>query len=162
MKTLYELIEVRGSMQELKSLPEGRVVDHFEANYADDSDWYLVYLNANNEFAIFEYATTRFANAYPFSGETLTKMFGQADDAIMNQYQDFLAKIHKEDRINDKRFLKGDILKITKGRKNVGYQGKVADTFRYYVQGTFKKQFTDYVVFEDGSKVNRMNCDYVG
>lgn len=56
----------------------------------------------------------------------------------------------------------GDIVTIKRGRKMVGETKKVVNGFRFYIDGTYGKKYTDYVVFEDGTKVNIDHCDVVG
>lgn len=57
-----------------------------------------------------------------------------------------------------RRFKIGDIVKIVSGRKMKNEIKKVKDMFRFIVPNTYGKQYTDYLVFEDGTKVNRLHC----
>lgn len=57
-----------------------------------------------------------------------------------------------------RRFKIGDIVKIVSGRKMKNEIKKVKDMFRFIVPNTYGKQSTDYLVFEDGTKVNRLHC----
>lgn len=56
------------------------------------------------------------------------------------------------------RFKIGDKIKIVKGRKMVGEEKTVAKFFTYRPNGTYGHQDTDYLIFTDGTKVNRLNC----
>ena len=59
---------------------------------------------------------------------------------------------------NKKGFVfKGDCIDVVKGKMK-GHQGVVKSFFRYNVEGTYGKVYTDYIVFEDGSKTNILNC----
>lgn len=57
-----------------------------------------------------------------------------------------------------RRFKIGDTVKIVSGRKMKNEIKKVKDMFRFTVPNTYRKQYTDYLVFEDGTKVNRLHC----
>ena len=57
-----------------------------------------------------------------------------------------------------RRFKIGDTIKIVSGRKMKNEIKKVKDMFRFTVPNTYGKQYTDYLVFEDGTKVNRLHC----
>ena len=61
-------------------------------------------------------------------------------------------------RKNMKRFKIGDIVKIVSGRKMKNEIKKVKDMFRFMVPNTYGKQYTDYLVFDDGTKVNKLHC----
>lgn len=61
-------------------------------------------------------------------------------------------------RKNMKRFKIGDIVKIVSGRKMKNEIKKVKDMFRFTVPNTYGKQYTDYLVFDDGTKVNKLHC----
>ena len=56
------------------------------------------------------------------------------------------------------RFKIGDKIKIVKGRKMVGEEKIVAKFFTYRPNGTYGHQDIDYLVFTDGTKVNKLNC----
>lgn len=57
-----------------------------------------------------------------------------------------------------RRFKIGDTVKIVSGRKMKNEIKKVKDMFRFTVPNTYGKVYTDYLVFEDGTKVNRLYC----
>ncbi len=57
---------------------------------------------------------------------------------------------------------KGDTVKINRGRKMVGEIKTVKGHYRYYVNGTYEKCYTDYLIFTDGTKVNINYCDVIG
>lgn len=61
-------------------------------------------------------------------------------------------------RKNMKRFKIGDIVKIVSGRKMKNEVKKIKDMFRFTVPNTYGKQYTDYLVFDDGTKVNKLHC----
>lgn len=52
---------------------------------------------------------------------------------------------------------KGDTIEVFKGKMK-GYKGIAKSFFRYNVAGTYGKVYTDYIVFEDGTKTNILNC----
>lgn len=51
----------------------------------------------------------------------------------------------------------GDKVNIIKGKMK-GESKVVSRHFRYVVPNTYGKNYTDYIVFEDGSKTNIWNC----
>ena len=57
----------------------------------------------------------------------------------------------------------GDKVVIVKGR-NIpkGTVKTVKSFYRYYVPGTYKHSFTDYVRFDDGTKTNLQNVRVIG
>lgn len=57
---------------------------------------------------------------------------------------------------------KGDHVVIKRGRKMVGETKEVSGYYRYDVPGTYGKQYTEYLLFTDGTKVNINHCDVVG
>ncbi len=57
---------------------------------------------------------------------------------------------------------KGDNVIIKRGRKMVGETKVVKGYYRYNVAGTYGKQYTDYLLFTDGTKCNLQHCDVVG
>ena len=61
-------------------------------------------------------------------------------------------------RKNMKRFKIGDIVKIVSGRKMKNEVKKIKDMFRFTVPNTYGKQYIDYLVFDDGTKVNKLHC----
>ena len=65
-------------------------------------------------------------------------------------------------RINFGSIFKGDEVIINRGRKMKGEHKIVEKTYRYTVPNTYGKQYTDYLVFTDGTKVNIHHCDVVG
>ncbi len=60
-----------------------------------------------------------------------------------------------------RKFKKGDKIIINRGRKMRGETKVIKDMFRYTVNGTYGKQYTDYLVFTDNTKVNRQHCDFI-
>lgn len=57
---------------------------------------------------------------------------------------------------------KGDKVVIKRGRKMVGEIKEVKGYYRYDVDGTYGKVYTEYLLFTDGTKVNINHCDVVG
>lgn len=60
-----------------------------------------------------------------------------------------------------KHFCKGDKIIITKGRKMKGEIKEVKSQFVYRPYGTFGHNDIDYLVFTDGTKVNKLYCDFI-
>ena len=56
------------------------------------------------------------------------------------------------------RFKIGDKIKIVKGRKMVGEEKIISKFFTYRPNGTYGHQDIDYLVFTDGTKVNKLHC----
>ena len=57
---------------------------------------------------------------------------------------------------------KGDTVIINRGRKYKGEEKVVKGTCRFYVDGSYNKVYTDYLLFTDGTKVNINHCDVKG
>lgn len=57
---------------------------------------------------------------------------------------------------------KGDTIVIKRGRKMVGETKVVKGYYRYDVPGTYGHQYTEYLLFTDGTKVNIQHCDVLG
>lgn len=55
----------------------------------------------------------------------------------------------------------GDLVKINRGRKFKGEQKRVVKEFVYKVNGTYGWGDVTYLVFEDGTKVAKYNCDLI-
>jgi len=65
-------------------------------------------------------------------------------------------------RVARNAIFKGDKVLISRGRKMVG-EVKVAQSgYKYIVDGTYGHVWTNYLRFEDGTKVNIDHCDVVG
>ena len=62
-------------------------------------------------------------------------------------------------RKHKREFKIGDTIKIVNGRKMKGEIKEVAKMFRFTVPNTYGKQYTDYLVFTDGTKVNKLYCE---
>lgn len=60
-----------------------------------------------------------------------------------------------------KEFKIGDIVKIIDGRKMKGETKEIAKMFRFTVPNTYGKIYTDYLVFTDGTKVNKLYCEII-
>lgn len=56
------------------------------------------------------------------------------------------------------KFQIGDKVQIIDGRKMKNEIKEIAKMFRYVVPNTYGKQYTDYLVFTDGTKVNKLYC----
>lgn len=74
-------------------------------------------------------------------------------DATKEQLEDY--RIYKND------IKKGDIIKIIDGRKMKGEIKQVKYEFTYRPDGTYGHQDVDYLVFTDGTKVNKLYCQIV-
>ena len=57
---------------------------------------------------------------------------------------------------------KGDKIIINRGRKMVGEIKTVKGYYKYNVNGTYGKCYTEYLLFTDGTKVNIDYCDVIG
>ena len=55
----------------------------------------------------------------------------------------------------------GDLVQINRGRKFKGEQKRVKKEFTFIVDGTYGHGDVEYLVFEDGTKVAKHNCDLV-
>ena len=60
-----------------------------------------------------------------------------------------------------KRFKKGDKVKIVNGRKMKGEIKEVKDFFTFRPNGTYGHQDVEYLVFTDGTKVNKLHCEII-
>ena len=58
-----------------------------------------------------------------------------------------------------REFKIGDTIKIVAGRKMKGEIKEIAKMFRYVIPNTYGKRYTDYLVFTDGTKVNKLYCE---
>ena len=77
-----------------------------------------------------------------------------ANEAIVDANEEQLETYRKYKN----RFKIGDKIKIVKGRKMVGEEKIVAKFFTYRPNGTYGHQDIDYLVFTDGTKVNKLHC----
>lgn len=77
-----------------------------------------------------------------------------ANEAIVDANEEQLEHYRKYRN----KFKIGDKIKIIKGRKMVGEEKIVAKFFTYRPNGTYGHQDIDYLVFTDGTKVNKLNC----
>ena len=57
-----------------------------------------------------------------------------------------------------KRFRKGDKVKIIAGRKMKDEIKEIKDFFTFRPNGTYGHQDVEYLVFTDGTKVNKLYC----
>lgn len=76
------------------------------------------------------------------------------NEAIIDATDDELESYRKYCR----KFQKGDKVLINQGRKMRGQIKIVKSMFKFVVPHTYGKQYTDYLVFEDGTKVNKLHC----
>lgn len=60
-----------------------------------------------------------------------------------------------------KWFRKGDRVRIVDGRKMRGEIKEVEDMFTYRPNGTYGHQDVEYLVFTDGTKVNKLYCEII-
>lgn len=63
-------------------------------------------------------------------------------------------------RKHKRHFIKGDKVKINRGRKMLGDIKIVDKEFTYRPNGTYGHQDVEYLVFTDGTKVNKRHCDF--
>lgn len=54
---------------------------------------------------------------------------------------------------------KGQKVVIKRGRKYLNEIKEVKGYYRYEVPGTYGRQYTEYLLFTDGTKVNILHCD---
>jgi hypothetical protein len=143
----------------------GRVVSQWEYNGRDDSDFYVVFIipgaEGSERYACVEYNTTRFGGGVwipfdkltPPSEEEWTKFYAWVADRELKQ------------RWAMRDFYPGETVQIVDGRKMKGKIAKIASTFKFvprHIQYNKYGHFTThYVVFEDGTKVNRNYCQIV-
>lgn len=79
------------------------------------------------------------------------------NEVILDATEDELERYRKHMR----RFRKGDKVKIVDGRKMRGEVKEVEDMFTYRPSGTYGHQDVEYLVFTDGTKVNRLYCEII-
>lgn len=77
------------------------------------------------------------------------------NEAIIDATEEELEIYRKQ----TKQFRIGDTVKIVNGRKMKNEIKEVAKMFRYTIPNTYGKQYTDYLVFTDGTKVNKLYCE---
>lgn len=74
-------------------------------------------------------------------------------DATPEEIKEYRKKYHK--------FEKGDMVKINRGRKMVGEVKEIKDFFTFTPRGTYGHCDTNYLIFTDGTKVNKLHCDII-
>ena len=110
------------------------------------------------------YSSISFADAIQLNPDgTYESVMYMIDDertfgnqAIIDATEEELEAYRKYKR----RFRKGDKVIIKRGRKMVGEVKEVESKFTYRPDGTYGHQDTDYLVFTDGTKVNKLHCDF--
>jgi len=118
-----------------------------EANHYNDSDFYMTVFDEEKDcFKEIEYATTR-AWTYPAMGsnvdatDELKERYAKVQAAIAAHYK----KLREE--AEAKRPAKGKRVRVVKGRKHVGKEGKVfwqgANQFRTYYKNGYNKPSDD-------------------
>lgn len=65
-------------------------------------------------------------------------------------------------RVARNAIFKGDKVLISRGRKMIGEVKVALNGYKYVVDGTYGRVWTNYLRFEDGTKVNIDHCDVVG
>lgn len=60
-----------------------------------------------------------------------------------------------------RKFRKGDKVIINRGRKMRGEIKEVKDFYTFRPEYTYGHCDTNYLVFTDGTKVNRLHCDFI-
>ena len=58
-----------------------------------------------------------------------------------------------------KDFQKGDKVKVVKGRKLLNTINTIKDFFTFRPQGTYGQCDIEYLIFENGIKLNKKNCE---
>lgn len=134
----------------------GRVVDHWEYNGYDDSDFYVIFVNDAGEYVSMEYNSTRYAGGswLNFKDESL---WASAED--VQKYEDWSQKVTNLNRLKNGNFKIGDLVKVVKGRKSVGKTGPVVKVFTWRPYSRPSYRDVTYIVFEDGEKINVANCE---
>ena len=79
------------------------------------------------------------------------------NEVILDATEDELEEYRKHMR----RFRKGDRVRIVDGRKMRGEIKEVEDMFTYRPSGTYGHQDVEYLVFTDGTKVNKLYCEII-
>lgn len=76
------------------------------------------------------------------------------NEAIIDATEEQLETYRK----HKNKFKIGDTVKIVKGRKMVGEEKVIYKFFTYRPNGTYGHQDIEYLVFTDGTKVNKLHC----
>lgn len=122
-----------------------------------------------NFFAVdstgYSYVTTIAFN--PLTLEVKSGVTYDYDDA-RNENEAF-KRLHRNEKVTKlyKHFKGmiqvGDLVQINRGRKFKGETKRVVKEFTYQIDGMYGRSYGDveYLVFEDGTKVAKHNCDLV-
>lgn len=79
------------------------------------------------------------------------------NEAIIDATEEELESYRKYCR----KFKKGDKVVIARGRKMKGEIKEVESLFTFKIQQCYGHADVDYLVFTDGSKVNKLHCDFI-
>lgn len=131
---------------------KNKVVALREENLYHDSYFYATFWDEETQtFVEYEYGATAYAGGLP-GGKI------DAPEELIQKYYQHVSVIKEKNRIAEKNFFPGEVVKIVSGRKMLGEVKKISSKYRFHVQGTYGKKYTDYFVFEDGTKVNVAHC----
>ena len=137
---VYSKEEPRGHLDiiETKESYVGRVLETYEENGYNDSDFYAVVWDDETESIIHkQYATTRFySNGYGAKIDATPEII---EKATAERKARFLKSAIEKDEETAKTVAKGKMVEINRGRKNRGIIGEVfwvgnPDKFSYYAK----------------------------
>ena len=137
---VYSKEEPRGHLDiiETKESYVGRVLETYEENGYNDSDFYAVVWDDETESIIHkQYATTRFySNGYGAKIDATPEVIAKA---TAERKARFLKSAIEKDEETAKTVAKGKMVEINRGRKNRGIIGEVfwvgnPDKFSYYAK----------------------------
>ena len=137
---VYSKEEPRGHLDiiETKESYVGRVLETYEENGYNDSDFYAVVWDDETESIIHkQYATTRFySNGYGAKIDATPEVI---EKATAERKARFLKSAIEKDEETAKTVAKGKMVEINRGRKNRGIIGEVfwvgnPDKFSYYAK----------------------------
>ena len=127
--------------RDINKIDNRHVVD-IKNNYSF-SKAVVVVDSAKNEY---EYITYMIDDKRTWSNEAII----DATEEEKEQYRKYLRK-----------FKVGDKVVIKRGRKMLNEVKEIKDFFKYSPRGTYGHYDTDYLIFTDGTKVNRTHCDFI-
>lgn len=111
----------------------------------------------------YSYCTATFFN--PFTLEVFEATTYDADDYRNENHDvDCIGYCDEAIRLYEhyKGIIKvGDLVLIAKGRKFKGETKRVVKEFTYVVEGTYGHGDVEYLVFDDGTKVAKHNCELI-
>lgn len=128
-------------LRDLNKVDNRHVVD-IKNNYSF-ANAVVVVDSKKNEY---EYITYMIDDKRTWSNEAII----DATEAEKEQYRKYTRK-----------FKTGDKVVIKRGRKMLNEVKEIKDFFTYSPRGTYGHCDTHYLIFTDGTKVNRMHCDFI-